>query len=144
MTIIVIKNVDIDDLDLSVRAWNCLRRAKIDNVQDIVDNYDNLTKVRNLGQRCYNEVLDKIKPYVEFVDKIQITNYDRIKSMSIDELAEFLEDEDNLATQYCNKNCCIHFEDNGDCKAYKAVKRNSCVQAVKQWLESEVSEQWLN
>ena len=144
MAIKVIKNVDIDELALSVRAWNCLRRAKIDNVQDIVDNYDNLTKVRNLGQRCYNEVLDKIKPYVEVVDKIQITNYDRIKSMSVDELAEFLEDEDNLATQYCNKNCCVHFEGNGDCKADRTVKRNSCVQAVKQWLESEVSEQWLN
>ena len=70
----------------------------------------------------------------------KLTNYEKIKSMSVDEMAEFLEDEDNLATQYCNKKCCVYFEDNGDCKAYKAVKRNSCVQAVKQWLESEVEE----
>lgn len=63
MAIKVIKNVDIDELALSVRAWNCLKCAMINNVQDIVDNIDNLPKVRNLGQRCHNEVLDKIKPY---------------------------------------------------------------------------------
>lgn len=65
MKIKVINNVDLDDLNLSVRAWNCLRRAKIDTVQDIVDNYDNLNRVRNLGERGCNEVLEKIKPYVE-------------------------------------------------------------------------------
>ena len=92
MTIKVINNVDLDNLDLSVRAWNCLRRAMINNVQDIVDNIDNLPRVRNLGQKCYDEVLEKIKPYIEEVDRICITNYDRIKSMSVEEMAEWLEE----------------------------------------------------
>ena len=61
----VINNVDIDELKFSVRTWNCLRRAQINTVQDIVDNYDNLNRVRNLGQRCYNEIIEKIKQYVE-------------------------------------------------------------------------------
>ncbi len=64
MEIKVIKNVDINELVLSVRTWNCLRRAQINTVQDIVDNYNNLTRIRNLGQRCYNEIVEKIKPYV--------------------------------------------------------------------------------
>ena len=96
MAIKVIKNVDLTDLDLSVRAWNCLRRAKIDNVQDIVDNIDNLPKVRNLGQKCHNEVLDKIKPYVEVVDKIQMADgyadalVERTKAEAIKEFADKL------------------------------------------------------
>lgn len=90
MEIKVIKNVDIDELDFSVRTWNCLRRGMINTVQDIADNYHNLNRVRNLGQRCYDEIMEKIKPYVEFVDKICMTNYDRIKSMSVLEIANFL------------------------------------------------------
>ena len=61
----VINNVDIDELDFGVRTWNCLRRAQINTIQDIVDNYDNLNRVRNLGQSCYNEIVEKIKPYVK-------------------------------------------------------------------------------
>jgi len=69
MKLLVINNVDIDELGLSVRAWNCLRRANINTVQDIVDNYDNLTRVRNLGQKAYDEVVEKIKPYTRTVSE---------------------------------------------------------------------------
>lgn len=65
----VINNVDINELDFGVRTWNCLRRAQINTVQDIVDNYDNLNRVRNLGQRSYNEIVEKTKPYVEVVSE---------------------------------------------------------------------------
>ena len=61
----VINNLDIDELGLSVRTWNCLARVQINTVQDIVDNYDNLKNIRNLGPRCYNEIIEKIKPYVK-------------------------------------------------------------------------------
>lgn len=55
--------ISIDDLELSVRSWNCLKRANINTVKDILDNIDDLPKVRNLGQKCYEEVLEKIKAY---------------------------------------------------------------------------------
>jgi len=61
----VIKNVDINELDFSVRTLNVLRRAQINTVQDIVDNYNNLKKVRHLGWRNYNEIVEKIEPYVK-------------------------------------------------------------------------------
>ncbi len=92
MEIKVIKNVDINELDFSVRTWNCLRRAQINTVQDIADNYHNLNRVRNLGKRSIEEINEKIKPYVEFSDKAHETNYDRIKNMNVDEMAEFLMD----------------------------------------------------
>lgn len=61
----VIKNADINELDFSVRTCNLLRRSQINTVQDIVDNYDNLKRVRHLGWRNYNEIVEKIKPYVK-------------------------------------------------------------------------------
>lgn len=67
MKFIVKNNVDIDELDLSVRTWNCLRRARINTVQNIVDNYEELNRVRNLSKRCYDEIVEKIKPYVEII-----------------------------------------------------------------------------
>ena len=69
MKFIVINNVDINELDFGVRIWNCLIRAHINTVQDIVDNYENLNQVRNLGQRSYNEIVEKMKPYVEVVSE---------------------------------------------------------------------------
>lgn len=61
----VIKNADITELGFSVRTYNVLRRAEINTVQDIVDNYDNLKYIRYLGWKNYNEVVEKIKPYVK-------------------------------------------------------------------------------
>lgn len=60
----VIKDVDINELGLSVRTHNCLRRAGINTVQDIVDNYSRLHKARSLGKVSYKEITEKIQPYV--------------------------------------------------------------------------------
>lgn len=55
------KNIDIEDLDLSVRAYNSLKRAGYDTVSDIIDaGSDKLIKTRNLGKRCFDEVVSKI------------------------------------------------------------------------------------
>ena len=52
----------IDDLELSVRAYNCLKRAAINNVQDLVNKSENeMMKIRNLGKKSLKEVIDKIK-----------------------------------------------------------------------------------
>ena len=137
MRITVIKNVDINELNLSVRAWNCLRRAKIDTVQDIVDNYDDLPKVRNLGQRWYEEVKERIKPYVTFGECKNQTKFEQIKAMSIDEMAEFLMNSDQICFDTCkkatgNKFKCP-FKDDGDVLKH-------CLGCYFRWLNSEVSE----
>ena len=52
----------IEDLDLSVRAYNCLKRAGIHTLQDLVNKSENdMMKIRNLGKKSLKEVLDKIK-----------------------------------------------------------------------------------
>jgi len=52
----------IDDLDFSVRAYNCLKRANIHTLQDLVNKDENeIMKIRNLGKKSLKEVLDKIK-----------------------------------------------------------------------------------
>lgn len=52
----------IEDLDFSVRAYNCLKRAGIYTLQDLVNKSDSeVMKIRNLGKKSLKEVLDKVK-----------------------------------------------------------------------------------
>ena len=52
----------IEELDLSVRAYNCLKRAGIHTMQDLIDKREvEVTKIRNLGKKSLKEVIDKVK-----------------------------------------------------------------------------------
>ena len=52
----------IEDLDLSVRSYNCLKRASINNVADLVNkSEDDMMKVRNLGRKSLDEVKKKLQ-----------------------------------------------------------------------------------
>ncbi len=51
----------IEELDLSVRSFNCLKRAGIDNVEDLISKTeDDMIKVRNLGRKSLEEVIQKL------------------------------------------------------------------------------------
>ncbi|ADL11740.1 DNA-directed RNA polymerase subunit alpha [Acetohalobium arabaticum] len=51
----------IEELDLSVRSSNCLKRAGIDNVEELTEQTeDDLMKVRNLGKKSLQEIKDKL------------------------------------------------------------------------------------
>lgn len=52
----------IEELDLSVRSFNCLKRAGINTVEDITNkSEDEMMKVRNLGRKSLEEVIQKIE-----------------------------------------------------------------------------------
>ena len=52
----------IDDLDFSVRAYNCLKRAGISTLGDLTEKSElEMMKIRNLGKKSLKEVIDKIK-----------------------------------------------------------------------------------
>ncbi len=52
----------IEELDLSVRSYNCLKRAGINTVEDLTNkNEEEMMKVRNLGKKSLEEVLGKLK-----------------------------------------------------------------------------------
>lgn len=51
----------IEELDLSVRSYNCLKRAGINTVQDLTNRSENdMMKVRNLGRKSLEEVVAKL------------------------------------------------------------------------------------
>ena len=51
----------IEELDLSVRSFNCLKRANINTVEDLTNKTeDEMMKVRNLGRKSLDEVLNKL------------------------------------------------------------------------------------
>lgn len=52
----------IDELDFSVRAYNCLKRANINTLGDLTEKSElEMMKIRNLGKKSLKEVIDKIK-----------------------------------------------------------------------------------
>jgi len=52
----------IEDLDLSVRAYNCLKKADINTLGDLTEKSEaEMEKIRNLGKKSLKEVIDKIK-----------------------------------------------------------------------------------
>ena len=51
----------IEDLDMSVRSFNCLKRAGIDTVEDLTNRTEeDMIKVRNLGKKSLEEVIQKL------------------------------------------------------------------------------------
>ena len=54
--------MSIDELEFSVRAYNCLKRAGINTVEQLCNKTpDDMMKVRNLGKKSLKEVIDKVK-----------------------------------------------------------------------------------
>ena len=60
----------LEDLELSVRSYNCLKRAGMRTVGDVVQNIErrtDLLKIRNLGRRSANEIMQAIMEYQYFL-----------------------------------------------------------------------------
>ena len=51
----------IEELDLSVRSFNCLKRANINHVEDLISRTgEDMMKVRNMGRKSLEEVQNKL------------------------------------------------------------------------------------
>ena len=58
----VANDKSIDDLELTVRSYNCLKRANINTVAELTNKtYSELSKVRNLGRKSLDEIVDKLR-----------------------------------------------------------------------------------
>ncbi len=58
----VASDKSIDDLELTVRSYNCLKRANINTVAELTSKtYSELSKVRNLGRKSLDEIVDKLR-----------------------------------------------------------------------------------
>jgi len=59
-----VMEMSIEDLELSVRSYNCLKRAGIHNVKDLTQRTeDDMLKVRNLGRKSLDEVIKKLEAF---------------------------------------------------------------------------------
>ena len=57
-----VMDMNIDELELSVRSYNCLKRAGINTVEELTNKTaEDMMKVRNLGRKSLDEVLAKLK-----------------------------------------------------------------------------------
>ncbi len=56
------KQIHIEELQLSVRAYNCLKRAQINTVADLLEfSQDELLEIKNFGQKSAEEVIEALK-----------------------------------------------------------------------------------
>lgn len=61
-----VRDLPIDELELSVRAFNCLKRAEINTIGELTDKTeDELTSVRNLGKKSVDEIKEKLSNFRE-------------------------------------------------------------------------------
>ena len=68
-----ILSMKIEDMDFSVRSYNCLKRANIHTVEDLISkSEDEMLKVRNLGKKSLDEVIAKLESYGLSLEKRRI------------------------------------------------------------------------
>lgn len=67
-----LKRIQIEDLDLSVRSYSCLKRARINTLVELIDviSHGNLKNIRNLGNKSYQEIIEKVELYIGDIDEI--------------------------------------------------------------------------
>lgn len=54
--------IPIEELQLSVRAYNCLKRAQINSVSDLLDySQEDLLEIKNFGQKSAEEVIEALQ-----------------------------------------------------------------------------------
>ena len=79
-----IKSISIDELELSIRAYNGLRRGGIKTVADIIK-FGDLKRIRNLGQKSIIEIVSRLREYnVDPDDLSKISGGKRISKYEVD------------------------------------------------------------
>ena len=77
----------LEDLELSVRSYNCLKRAGMQTVGDVVESIEtrtDLMRIRNLGMRSANEIMQAIMEYQYFLlsDEGKIRYLKRVEELN--------------------------------------------------------------
>ncbi len=80
------RDMAIEDMDLSVRSYNCLKRAGIHTVGDLYD-YGDFSTIRNLGRKCADEIREKLWELSDPQPELEFSEFDDID-------AEFTDDDD--------------------------------------------------
>jgi DNA-directed RNA polymerase subunit alpha len=66
----------IEELELSVRAYNCLKRARINTLRELLEiinqRPEDLKKIKNLGQKTYEEIVEKVEKLGFELNKVDV------------------------------------------------------------------------
>jgi hypothetical protein len=75
--------MNIDELELTVRTYNCLKRAGIDTIEKLqVSSEEELLQVKNLNQKCINEIKETLKLFKPPDFILHKIDYTKIKRCS--------------------------------------------------------------
>lgn len=59
-------NMPIEELDLSVRSYNCLKRSGMQTIRDLIETSDEqLIRIRNMGRKSFKEIKEKLEKYTQ-------------------------------------------------------------------------------
>lgn len=78
-------DIEIENLNLSVRSYNCLKRAGINTVEQILKlDYNAVTRVRNLGRRSMLEIQDNVNEfvrndYIDWASQVPYSDYEEVR-----------------------------------------------------------------
>ena len=76
----------IEELDLSVRSYNCLKRANINTVGELAQKTEeDMMKVRNLGRKSLKEVIQKLREIGLELKRSYDTDYSRFEEVEDDD-----------------------------------------------------------
>jgi DNA-directed RNA polymerase subunit alpha len=57
-------SISIEELELSVRAYNCLKRANINSLNELLKlSYDDLMNIKNFGKKSADEVIERLRSF---------------------------------------------------------------------------------
>ena len=90
-----------------------------------------ITGVNGEKYPCKPDIFEKT------YEVVNNTNYDNIKAMSVEELADVLSDQND---KICFENCSASTGDKFSCPLGDNLNISDCKKCIKKWLESEVSE----
>lgn len=92
------------------------------------------------GKPCCCCDSDADNPVFDFYtrkEELIMTNYNRIKAMSMEEMADMIDNIEDIACKPCSPTYCDGYSENGLCPADNKIKY--CHAATVKWLESEAT-----
>lgn len=123
----------IEELDLSVRAYNCLKRARIDTVEQLQQlSDDDLLRFRNMGVSTLKEIRQKVA-YVKTMSR-----GDLIRKKSDDELAAWIHTllQDGDSGFYCQQKPVCEMQIDTE----EGIPSSWCLNCLKEWLQTPAEE----
>lgn len=74
--IIYKNNISIEDMNLTVRSFNCLKNSKINSINDIISKSEiDLMKIQDMGRKSLDEIINKVKEYGYYLNDIGVFEY---------------------------------------------------------------------